>query len=141
MQPDNRRYLWIGAVILILLAVGAVAFGLGIAASNHRLFAATPMRVYGYGLRGEGFGLAGLLLPLLLLGLGVLLIVLLVRALDHRDPAPPTSGPGISEPPAPSAPPAAADGIDRLHDLASMHEKGQLTDEEFTAAKRRILGL
>ena len=141
MQPDNRRYLWIGAVILIILAVGAVAFGLGFAASNHGLVAAAPMRLYGYGLRGQGFGLAGLLWPLLLLGLGVLLIVILVRALDHREPAPPASGPGVAGPPAPSAPPAPADGIDRLRDLASMHDKGQLTDEEFSAAKRRLLGL
>jgi len=44
---------------------------------------------------------------------------------------------------APRAPraPAVTDGIDRLRDLAAMHEKGQLTDEEFTAAKRRLLGL
>lgn len=44
-------------------------------------------------------------------------------------------------PPVPLVPPAVTDGIDRLRDLAAMHEKGQLTDEEFTAAKRRLLGL
>jgi hypothetical protein len=44
-------------------------------------------------------------------------------------------------PPVPPAVTAVTDGIDRLRDLAAMHEKGQLTDEEFTAAKRRLLGL
>jgi Short C-terminal domain len=45
-------------------------------------------------------------------------------------PAPPTA------PPPPS--PAAAD--DRLARLEKLHESGALTDEEFLAQRRRILG-
>ena len=42
-------------------------------------------------------------------------------------------------PPAPTAP-AEEDLIDKLQDLASLHETGALTDEEFAAAKAQLLG-
>ncbi len=44
---------------------------------------------------------------------------------------------------APESPPAptAADTVARLKELAALHESGQLSDEEFAAAKRRVLGL
>jgi hypothetical protein len=40
-------------------------------------------------------------------------------------------------------PAAAADGVvsGELERLATQHSQGQLTDEEYTAAKRKILGL
>jgi uncharacterized membrane protein len=31
--------------------------------------------------------------------------------------------------------------VEKLHDLSEMHAQGRLTDEEFTAAKRKLLGL
>jgi hypothetical protein len=31
--------------------------------------------------------------------------------------------------------------VDQLNELSAMHERGALTDEEFTAAKARLLGL
>ena len=47
--------------------------------------------------------------------------------------------------PAPTAPaptaPAPADSGPTLEDLAAMHASGVLTDEEFTAAKKKALGL
>jgi hypothetical protein len=47
-------------------------------------------------------------------------------------------------PPAPPAPPAPAapapSMLDQLNQLASLHEQGALTDEEFTAAKAKLLG-
>jgi hypothetical protein len=46
-------------------------------------------------------------------------------------------------PPAPPPPAAAApadDATSELERLASMHESGVLSDEEFTAAKAKILG-
>jgi membrane protease subunit (stomatin/prohibitin family) len=47
-------------------------------------------------------------------------------------------------PPAPPAPaaaaPAADDETSELERLASMHDSGVLTDDEFTAAKAKILG-
>jgi Short C-terminal domain len=48
-------------------------------------------------------------------------------------------------PPAPPAPPApaaegATDRIAQLQQLASLHDSGALTDEEFAAAKAQVLG-
>jgi hypothetical protein len=46
-------------------------------------------------------------------------------------------------PPAPPAPaaPAATDDASEIERLASLHASGALTDEEFAAAKQKILGL
>jgi hypothetical protein len=46
--------------------------------------------------------------------------------------------------PAPAAAPApaggmSADALDRLQELAKLHEQGVLTDEEFAAQKQKIL--
>jgi hypothetical protein len=43
-------------------------------------------------------------------------------------------------PPAPvAAPPQEADPIERLKELGQLHESGVLTDQEFAAAKAKIL--
>ena len=46
-------------------------------------------------------------------------------------------------PPAPPAPaaPAATDDASEIERLASLHASGALTDEEFAAAKQKILGI
>jgi Short C-terminal domain len=57
--------------------------------------------------------------------------------------APPPQ-PAYAPPPPPPPAPAAApppDAIAELERLARLHESGALTDEEFTAAKVRALGL
>ena len=148
MQPGNRRYLWIAVLIVLLAAVALVAFGLGTVASNRGLFDNMPMRGFvgrGQGAApgvGVGAGLGGGLIWLLLLvGLGLLFVVGLVKVLDERTP-PPTGPAQAPTPPLPSTTPLAVDdGIDRLRELAELHDRGKLTDEEFTAAKRRLLGL
>jgi len=45
-------------------------------------------------------------------------------------------------PPAPAPPPAAAPSpmIDQLNQLAALHQQGVLSDEEFAAAKAKLLG-
>ena len=44
-------------------------------------------------------------------------------------------------PPAPPAPaPAADDAASEIERLASLHDAGSLTDDEFAAAKAKILG-
>ena len=45
-------------------------------------------------------------------------------------------------PPAPAPPPAAAPSpmIDQLNQLATLHQQGILSDEEFAAAKAKLLG-
>ena len=45
-----------------------------------------------------------------------------------------------SKPTAPATP-ASADSGPTLEDLAAMHASGVLTDEEFTAAKKKALGI
>ncbi len=55
------------------------------------------------------------------------------QAAQAPPPAPP--------PPAPAAQAAgASDRIAQLQQLASLHESGALTDEEFAAAKAQVLG-
>jgi Short C-terminal domain len=43
-------------------------------------------------------------------------------------------------PPPPAAPPAAPSMYDQLSQLATLHDQGALTDDEFTAAKAKLLG-
>jgi len=43
-------------------------------------------------------------------------------------------------PPPPGAPPAAPSMYDQLSQLATLHDQGALTDDEFTAAKAKLLG-
>jgi hypothetical protein len=48
----------------------------------------------------------------------------------------------VPPPPQYSAPPAEPESqVDELKRLATLHDSGALTDEEFTAAKAQILGL
>ncbi len=55
--------------------------------------------------------------------------------------APVSAGPAAPTTPAPSLMPAgASDAVDRLGELARLHEDGSLTDEEFSQAKREVLG-
>jgi len=66
------------------------------------------------------------------------------QAEEQEEPAPPEAY--APPPPAPEeAPPAAADSadasIERLEQLAKLHESGVLTDEEFAAAKAKALGI
>jgi putative oligomerization/nucleic acid binding protein len=65
------------------------------------------------------------------------------QAEEQEAPAPEAYAP---PPPAPEeAPPAAADSadasIERVEQLAKLHESGVLTDEEFAAAKAKALGI
>ena len=44
-------------------------------------------------------------------------------------------------PQAPPAPPAEDDDMAQLQNLAQLHSQGVLTDEEFAAAKAKLLGI
>jgi len=147
MQAGNRRYLWIAVLVILLAGVALVAFGLGTAAGNRGWFDNMPMR--GFVARGQGVGavagmgagLGGLIWLLLLVGLGLLFLVGLVKVFDERNPPPTGTSQSPTMPSPPTSPTAMDDGIDRLRELAELHDRGKLTDEEFTAAKRRLLGL
>jgi Short C-terminal domain len=54
-----------------------------------------------------------------------------------QDPGPPQTGYAQAPPPAPAP---DVDPITRLRELGELHDSGVLTDEEFTSAKRQILG-
>ncbi len=47
---------------------------------------------------------------------------------------------GLPGPPQTSAPPPSQDPLDRLSKLADLHERGALTDAEFEAEKKKLLG-
>ena len=55
--------------------------------------------------------------------------------LEQQQAPPPPAPP----PPAPAAP-ATSSMLDQLTQLAALHEQGALTDDEFTAAKAKLLG-
>ena len=48
--------------------------------------------------------------------------------------------PATPDPPAQDAPAAAPSMPDQLNQLAALHERGVLTDDEFAAAKAKLLG-
>ena len=123
MHTNGRRLAWLALVVLLLVVVGAVGYRLGVVHGGGVNAAA----VRGFGFRYPGIGLLGLLGPLVLVGLVVTFVILLVH-----------------EPARPSASPERRDGsgdVDRLRELATLHAQGHLTDEEFAAAKRKLLGL
>ncbi len=59
------------------------------------------------------------------------------QAPQYQQQAPPPSAAAPAAP-APAAP--APSMIDQLSELATLHERGALTDEEFAAAKTKLLG-
>jgi Short C-terminal domain len=62
------------------------------------------------------------------------------RAMDQQGAAgQPAPAPAPATPAPVPAASAATDRISQLQQLASLHESGALTDEEFTAAKAQVL--
>ena len=55
--------------------------------------------------------------------------------------APPQAAPPQAAPPPAPAAPAPTDSTAELERLAKLHESGALNDEEFAAAKSKLLGL
>ncbi len=55
------------------------------------------------------------------------------------------AGESYAQPPPPAAPPAPApaadDAASELERIASLHDSGALSDDEFAAAKQKILGI
>ena len=113
-----------------LAAVGLIAYNMGVTNGGdggHMVFG--PMM---RGHRGVEFGMGvggwwGII-PALLVGLVVVLVVAALLA---------GAGRGTSSP----APTPSADPPSGLRELVEMHDRGALTEEEFTAAKRKLLGL
>jgi uncharacterized membrane protein len=127
----GRRLAALLVVFVALAAVAVAAFAIGANNSSGLFGRGIEMRGYGMGMRyGAGFGLFGLL-GFILVGLLVFWLIAAIVSPDGRSRGPVGTAPGA---------PAAGD-FDRLRELSEMHTRGELTDEEFTAAKRKILGL
>jgi len=68
-----------------------------------------------------------------------------ISDLEAQQQAPPDqqyqqAPPQYQQAPPPAAPAAAPSVYDQLSQLATLHDQGALTDEEFTAAKAKLLG-
>lgn len=121
------------ALVIALLAIAAVvvvAYHFGVNnATGTPVGRIMPMRGRMFGSGGfgvdPGMGLFGLIA---LVGVGLLFFWLLAALLS------PNRG-GTS-----TVVPATGD-LERLSQLSAMHDAGKLTDDEFTAAKRKLLGL
>jgi hypothetical protein len=59
---------------------------------------------------------------------------------DERLATPEDLAPATTDPRAQDVPAAAPSMSDQLNQLAALHEKGALTDDEFATAKARLLG-
>jgi len=138
------------ASVAVLIVVGVVAYHFGSASGNDGRHIVGPMmRERGY----VGFGDwgPGGVIPLVLIGVVVVWLVAMLVGGSGRSsgnaPAgtPPAAAPGgwPATPPlaAPLAPTTTGDGLERLKELSDLHDRDALTDEEFGAAKRKLLGL
>jgi hypothetical protein len=116
--------------IVTIVIVAVIAYGVG---TSNLVGVARPrfMPLRGHMVVGGNFPGLGLLGFAGLIVVGLLFVWLLATVLSS-DRARPNG--------AVAAGPAPAD-MDRLKELSDMHDHGQLTDDEFTAAKRKLLGL
>jgi uncharacterized membrane protein len=115
--------------VAVLAAVGVVAYNFGANAGDgggHAVFG-PMMRGYRGGFFGIGSGWWWGIVPALLFGF---VIVLVLMALLGTGRSATTQAPG------PSGESSAG-----LRELVEMHDRGALTDDEFAAAKRKLLGL
>jgi hypothetical protein len=144
--------------LVALLAIVVVAMGVaGVAAYHFGVTSGpnTPM-MRGLPFRGHtavttwraewpGLGLLGVLA---LIAGGVLFIWLLAALLSPNRgkfgsgaPVGGQAAPSAATPPDASPTLPAAGDVERLRELSELHSAGHLTDEEFSAAKRKILGM
>jgi uncharacterized membrane protein len=123
------------AVIVVVAGVAAYHFGVT-SGPNNAVIHSMPFRGRGVGMNSEwpGLGLVGLVGVVLLVILFFWLLAAILSPDRGRAAGQTVQSPGTS------AAPAAGD-VDRLRELSELHTAGKLTDEEFTAAKRKLLGL
>jgi hypothetical protein len=118
--------------IVVIVVVGVAAYHVGVDNST----AGPAFRVMPFRGRmmasGDGFGVGILWLAgVVVVGL---LFVWLLAAILSPGRGGPAAGPVAATGP-------AAGELSTLKDLSELHAQGRLTDEEFTAAKRKLLGL
>jgi uncharacterized membrane protein len=123
--------LGIVAGLAILAAVGIVAYNFGVNTGDNGGHA-----VFGPMMRGYGGGYYGMstgwwwwgIVPALLFGFVIALVVWALLGGTGRSATTQAPGPSGESPAG-------------LRELVEMHDRGALTDDEFTAAKRKLLGL
>ena len=123
-----RRLAALVVALAVVAVVGVVAYqvGTGNMPGSHPTMRGMSFRGFGGGMGYvPGIGLFGLL--------GCVVVGLLVFWLLAARLAPDSGG-------SKAAAPTAGD-LERLRELADLHTAGKLTDEEFTVAKRKLLGL
>lgn len=125
-----RRLILVLVAIVAVVVVGAIAYRAGQGNPGVGFGPFGPVRGYhgmmGYGWGGfDGFGGWGFLGMLVIGFLIVWFLMLLV------------SGSGGGRP----VDTSSTGGVDKLRELTELHDRGALTDEEFTAAKRKLLGM
>jgi Short C-terminal domain len=116
--------------IAAVIVVGVVAYNFGVnnSGNGNVLGPRGPFRgemMVGWGAWGPGFGLFGLVCFVLI---GLLFFWLLAALLSPDGGGRRSVGP-------------ASGDTERLRELSDLHTAGKLTDEEFAAAKRKLLGL
>jgi hypothetical protein len=120
----------LAAVVVALAAiavVAVVAYNIGVN-NAHNAPVIRGMHFEGHGMGWVGFGPDfGLIGFLGFVAIGVLVIWLLAALLSPAGRLR-SSGP-------------AAGDVEKLRELSDMHTAGKLTDDEFSAAKRKFLGL
>jgi uncharacterized membrane protein len=113
-----------------LVAVGLIAYNLGVTSGGDGGRVAFGPMMRGYRGMEFGMGVGGWwgIIPALLVGLVVVLVVgALLAGAGRSAPSP--------------APKPSSDPPSGLRELVEMHDRGALTEEEFAAAKRKLLGL
>jgi uncharacterized membrane protein len=113
-----------------LVAVGLIAYNLGVTNGGDGGHLAFGPMMRGYRGMEFGMGVGGWwgIIPALLVGLVIVLVVVALLAGAGRGAPSPALKPS-SDPPS------------GLRELVEMHDRGALTEEEFAAAKRKLLGL
>lgn len=126
-RTSLRRLTGLVIVLAAIAIIGVVAYHFGVTnAPGSTPLRGMPLhRDYGGWGYGPGFGLFGLL-GLVLIGLLVFWLLVAFLAPNGGGSRPAGSNTG---------------DLDRLRELTDMHARQELTDEEFTAAKRKLLGL
>jgi len=116
----------VALAVVAVVGVAAYQAGTGNMLGSHPLMRVTPFRGFGEGMGyAPGFGLLGLLGFVVV---GLLVFWLLITLVTQNSGAPRSATPTTGD-------------LERLRELSDLHTAGKLTDEEFTAAKRKVLGL
>jgi len=122
--------LGIVVAVAVVAAVGVVAYNIGAnnGGNGGHVVIGPMMRGYRGGAFGMGVDGSWGMLPALLLGFVIVVVLVALLVGFGRSTPAPAPGPAGSPP-------------SGLRELVEMHDRGALTDEEFAAAKRHLLGL